>query len=85
MNPRTLLLGATGIGIWATSIALTTNYQKKSSPFVRDLIFTLRNTPQVTAALGDDLEPGAWFKGSINQFKVRAGGSAGREARHVRG
>lgn len=71
---KAVLIGIGGAGLWAGVITLSTNYQKANSPLVRDVLFTLRNTPQVKQSLGDDLEPGFWFSGSINQFKVRGHG-----------
>ena len=68
---RRWLLGAAGVGVWAASIAYWTNYQKRSSPLVRDILFTLRHTRQVREALGDDITPGLWFSGTINQVRVR--------------
>jgi len=59
------------VGAWCYGLSLATNYQRATSPLVRNVLFSLRVSPDIRELLGDDVTNGYWFNGTINGFKVK--------------
>jgi len=71
-------------------VSLAFNHQTASSPLVKNIVFQLRHSATVHGVLGNDIKPGYWFTGSINQYKGTASldfkliGSQDEAAVHVK-
>lgn len=70
MIPHLRRVGVGFLGAWWYGLSLATNYQRATSPLVRNVLFSLRVSPEVRDLLGDNVSNGYWFNGTINNFKV---------------